>query len=64
MVCELDPLRDAGIKYFQRLQESGCRAYLVRCPSVHGSFTLQLLLPEARQAFDACLEKLLQAMQA
>jgi hypothetical protein len=64
MVCELDPLRDEGIKYFQRLQECGCRAYLVRCPSVHGSFTLQRLLPDARQAFDACLHKLQLAMQA
>jgi acetyl esterase/lipase len=64
MVCELDPLRDAGIKYVQRLQESGCRAYLVRCPSVHGSFTLQQLLPEPRQAFDDCLQKLQLAMRA
>jgi acetyl esterase/lipase len=58
MVCDLDPLRDAGIKYFQRLQACGCRAALVRCPSVHGAFTLQDILPEARQAFDDCLLQL------
>jgi acetyl esterase/lipase len=58
MVCELDPLRDAGIKYFQRLQACGCRSALVQCPSVHGAFTLQDILPEARQAFDECLLQL------
>jgi acetyl esterase/lipase len=58
MVCALDPLRDAGIKYFQRLQEAGCRARLVHCLSVHGSFTLQHVLPEARRAFDECVQQL------
>ena len=63
MVCDLDPLRDAGIKYFQRLKACGCRAALVRCPSVHGSFTLQDILPEARRAFDECLLQLRQLMK-
>jgi hypothetical protein len=31
---------------------------LVHCASVHGSFTLQAMLPEARQAFDECVRQL------
>lgn len=64
MVCDLDPLRDAGIKFFQRLQACGCRARLVRCSSVHGSFTLQRVLPEASRAFADCMEQLQQLLQA
>ncbi len=58
MVCALDPLRDAGIEYYRRLQAAGCRARLVCCPSVHGCFTLQAILPDARRAFDDSLEQL------
>jgi acetyl esterase/lipase len=62
MVCALDPLRDAGIAYAQRLQAAGCSARLVHCPSVHGSFTLQAMLPEACQAFDECVRQLQQLL--
>jgi acetyl esterase/lipase len=58
MVCAFDPLRDAGITYFRRLQAAGCRARLVCCPSVHGCFTLQSMLPDARRAFDDSLQQL------
>ena len=52
-----DPLRDEAIAYFDRLRGAGVRAEHLHYPDeVHGFFTMDLVLDNARDAMDAVAE--------
>lgn len=57
--AELDPLRDEGEQYAQRLRAEGIDAEVVRWPGqIHGFMTLLGVLPDAQKALDDLVGRL------
>ena len=57
--AELDPLRDEGERYAERLRAAGVDCEMLRCPGVlHSFLAMARTLPAARSAFDALCERM------
>lgn len=61
LTAELDPLRDEGEQYAQKLQASGNRCTLVRCPGLVHSFLAMInFAPSAGAAFETIVTRMAQ----
>ncbi|MDR1077152.1 MAG: alpha/beta hydrolase [Propionibacteriaceae bacterium] len=59
LACEIDPVRDDAIRYAERLQAAGVPATCqVFEGLLHGTWSLTLLLPQARAWRQACVDAL------
>jgi acetyl esterase len=58
VVLSVDPLRDQGVMYAQRLQEAGVACELIEYPHLtHGFCHIAALVPAADEAFDEVLAR-------
>ena len=57
--AELDPLRDEGERYAERLREAGVDCEMLRCPGVlHSFLAMANTLPTARSALDEIVRRM------
>jgi len=65
VVVTVDPLRDEGIAYAQRLQQAGSRAEIMEFSNMmHGYTHLRLIVPAAAEATDRVLDRFREILSA
>jgi acetyl esterase len=63
MVCELDPLRDEGVAYAERLRSARVRCEVIEYEGmIHGFLRMPALIDRSREAIDAAAAALRRAL--